>query len=122
MKISGNAVISVKGTMDLAVKEGHLVDGEIVQDGLTDVGAQVYEWGHVDLRCNGPARAPPVWKAATRPCGVPARAASGRFFAISPFRFERGCRMSGWASDRLRRVSRYLFATPLGVIGIQHVI
>jgi len=30
--------------------DGHLVTGEIEQDGLTQVGSQVYEWGHVDLR------------------------------------------------------------------------
>ncbi len=39
-------------------KEGRLVDGEIVQDGLTSVGSQVYEWGHVDLRLQRRAEAP----------------------------------------------------------------
>jgi len=31
-------------------KEGRLVAGDIVQDGLTRAGPQMYEWGHVDLR------------------------------------------------------------------------
>jgi len=31
-------------------KEGRLLDGKIAQDGVTPVGSQVYEWGHVDLR------------------------------------------------------------------------
>ncbi len=31
-------------------KEGHVVAGDIVQDGLTQAGPQIYEWGHVDLR------------------------------------------------------------------------
>lgn len=39
-------------------KEGRLVDGEIVQDGLTQVGRQVYEWGHVDLRLQRRAETP----------------------------------------------------------------
>ncbi len=30
--------------------------------------------------------------------------------------------MTGWASDRLLRVGRYLFALPLGLFGVQHVI
>ncbi len=31
-------------------KEGHVVAGDVVQDGLTQAGPQMYEWGHVDLR------------------------------------------------------------------------
>jgi len=34
-------------------KEGRLLDGEIADDGVTQVGSQVYEWGHVDLRLQG---------------------------------------------------------------------
>jgi len=39
-------------------KEGHLVSGDIVQDGLTRAGPQIYEWGHVDLRLQRSGESP----------------------------------------------------------------
>ncbi len=39
-------------------QEGRVVDGDIVQDGLTQVGSQIYEWGHVDLRLQRGAERP----------------------------------------------------------------
>ena len=56
---------SVKGPLAIAAlmherfaKEGRLLDGDIVQDGLTQVGSQIYEWGHVDLRLQRGAERP----------------------------------------------------------------
>jgi uncharacterized protein (TIGR02246 family) len=31
-------------------KEGHAIDGKIVQDGLMRAGGMIYEWGHVELQ------------------------------------------------------------------------
>ena len=38
---------------DRFAQEGRVVNGEIVQDGVMQVGSMVYEWGHVDIQLQG---------------------------------------------------------------------
>ncbi len=44
---------------DRFAQTGRVVNGEIVQDGVTRQGSLIYEWGHATLEL-GPAGAPPV--------------------------------------------------------------
>ncbi len=59
--VTGRAAITMLMKERFA-KEGHLVDGEIVQDGLTSVGSMIYEWGHVDLQLQRAGASPTTVK------------------------------------------------------------
>jgi len=70
-------------------KEGPVVAGDIVQDGLTQAGPQIYEWGHVDLRLQRSGESATQVKG--RYLTVWSQDASGRWriLRISPSRTER---------------------------------